>query len=420
MTCDERASVKKIKINEELVFRNGLKSSNKELRDSNEKLKNANLELNIRNQKIVEINEDLVKHLTSTEVPIIILDLSRRIKSFTPKAQNFMNLLPSDVGRPICFITPKITVENLDQEIQGVMKTLTIRESEVQDRENRWHKLQIRPYMTADSNLAGTIVSLLDIEELRDETKCANDLFLATLSHELRTPLTTLLLQAQLLLYVGSSDPRVIRAGVLIERAARSQAQVIDDLFDISKIVAGKFKMAHNIVSLNSVIQDALLAVAASAKIKSIIIESNLSKSAGEVSGDADRLQQIVWNLLVNAIKFGSEGDKVTIELNALDGFAQIKVSDHGIGIAPDFLPFIFSRFRQADQSFTRAYGGLGLGLALVQHLVEMHGGSIKAESSGIDKGALFTVLIPTIKAVQEKIIPALSSNFREFYEELH
>ena len=185
------------------------------------------------------------------------------------------------------------------------------------------------------------------------------------------------------------------RALETIERNARSQSQLIDDLLDVSRIITGKLNLDVRPVELAVIIEVAVESVRPAAATKEIRFEVTLDKTASQVSGDAARLQQVVWNLFTNAVKFTPEGGRVEVRLEQVDDYAEIIVSDSGQGINPQFLPFIFDRFRQADGSTTRKHGGLGLGLAIARHLIEMHGGTIKAHSDGIDRGATFSVRLP-------------------------
>jgi len=245
---------------------------------------------------------------------------------------------------------------------------------------------------------------LAQAHQAKEEAERANrakDQFLATLSHELRTPLSTMLMQAQLLLRRGADDARIKRAAETIERSTKMQAQLIDDLLDVSRIVTGKLRMRFETVHLPAVVQAALESVSAQAASKSITFEVALAESLGPVSGDPTRLQQIVWNLLSNAIKFTPDGQRVTVVLEPMNGHARLRVSDRGAGIEAESLSRIFDRFMQEDSSNTRMFGGLGLGLAIVRHLVELHGGTVQAESPGKDQGATFTVILPLMAAAQ-------------------
>lgn len=237
-------------------------------------------------------------------------------------------------------------------------------------------------------------------EELQQASH-AKDQFLATVSHELRTPLNAILGWARILRNVDLDETAATRALETIERNVKAQAQLIDDILDVSRIIVGKLRLNFHWVEVAPLIEAALDTVRPAAEIKGIELDSQLDVSAGMVSGDADRLQQIAWNLLSNAIKFTPKGGQVQVRLKRASSQLQIVVSDSGNGIAPEFLPHIFERFTQADSSTTRSHSGLGLGLAIVRHLVELHGGTIKAESQGVGHGAVFTVNLP-IRAIQQ------------------
>ena len=219
--------------------------------------------------------------------------------------------------------------------------------------------------------------------------------FLATISHELRTPLNAILGWARMLRSGQLSDDNAAKALDTIERNARAQAQLIDDLLDVSRIVTGKLRMDVRPTDPNSFIDAAVEAVRPAAEAKGVRIQKIVDTGAVSVTGDPVRLQQIVWNLLSNAIKFTPRNGRVQIRLERVDSHVEIVVNDTGQGIEADFLPHVFDRFRQADQRASRQHGGMGLGLAIVRHLVELHGGSVDARSPGEGQGATFTVLLP-------------------------
>jgi signal transduction histidine kinase/CheY-like chemotaxis protein len=232
----------------------------------------------------------------------------------------------------------------------------------------------------------------------RAEAEAANTLkdeFLATLSHELRTPLNAVLGWARMLKTSSLDEATAKRAIDVIERNANAQLQLIEDLLDVSRIVTGKLRLDVKPVSLPSIVEAAIDTLRPAADAKSIRLQPVLDPRAGPVSGDPDRLQQIVWNLLSNAVKFTPRGGRVQIRVERANSHVEIVVTDSGQGITPDVLPHVFDRFRQADSSSQRAYGGLGIGLALVKSLVELHGGSVRAASDGPDRGATFTVKLP-------------------------
>ncbi|MDZ7955791.1 ATP-binding protein [Nostoc sp. DedQUE09] len=249
---------------------------------------------------------------------------------------------------------------------------------------------------------------LQQTQTARAEAEQANrvkDEFLAVLSHELRTPLNPILGWTQLL-QGGKLDATRQREGLAaIERNAKLQTQLIEDLLDISRIIQGKLSLTAACVNLKFVITAAVETVRLAAEAKQIQIFLDLTTEIAPISGDAARLQQLVWNLLTNAVKFTPNGGRVMVELRQIDGLATIRVIDTGKGIDSQFLPHVFDYFRQADSSTTRKFGGLGLGLALVRQIVEMHGGIVKAQSLGEDQGATFTVQLPMI----QPIVPTLS-----------
>ncbi|WP_437499327.1 ATP-binding protein [Sorangium sp. So ce1099] len=221
------------------------------------------------------------------------------------------------------------------------------------------------------------------------------DEFLATLSHELRTPLNAILGWSELLLE-QSSDAAELRQGLeTIARNARAQAQLIEDLLDMNRIISGKVRLDVQRTDLAAVVEAAVDSVRPSVEAKGIRLRRIIDPLAGPVSGDPNRLQQVVWNLLSNAVKFTPRGGKIDVLLERVNSHIEITVHDSGVGIAPEFLSQIFERFRQADSSTTRRFGGLGLGLSIVKQLVELHGGTVHAESSGVGQGSTFVVCLP-------------------------
>jgi CheY-like chemotaxis protein len=221
------------------------------------------------------------------------------------------------------------------------------------------------------------------------------DEFLATVSHELRTPLNAILGWTQMLKTGNLGEVAKESALTTIERNARAQTQLIDDLLDVSRIITGKLRLDIRAVDLISVIMAAVDVVRPAAEAKELRLQTLLDPQAGPISGDSDRLQQIVWNLLSNAVKFTPKGGRVQIRLERINSHVEIVVSDTGIGIDEEFLPHVFDRFRQLDGSRTRRHGGLGLGLAIVRQLVELHGGTVLAENNREGQGSTFTVMLP-------------------------
>src|SRR6185295_8942448 len=236
-------------------------------------------------------------------------------------------------------------------------------------------------------------------QQARREAEHANNLkdeFLATVSHELKTPLTSILGWTQMLLSAELDEAKSTKALNIIERHSRLQVQLVNDLLDVSSIVAGKLRLDVSPVAPWPIIESAIETVRPAADAKRIRIRPNCISTVGLVMADPDRLHQIAWNLLSNAVKYTPQDGQVEVRLEAGDDEASITVTDTGIGITPQFLPYVFERFRQEDNHMTtRKYGGLGLGLAIVRNLVEMHGGAVSADSAGAGQGATFTVTLP-------------------------
>lgn len=291
---------------------------------------------------------------------------------------------------------------------------------------NRWYEVRAYPAAKGITIYFRNVTDRKRIEQEREQllqreqaaresAETANqikDEFLAVLSHELRTPLNPILGWSSLLQQRKLDAAKTTAAIATIERNARIQVQLIDDLLDISRILRGKMSLTIMPVDLSSAIAAALETVRLAAEAKSIEIQTIVSPGVGIAMGDAGRLPQVLWNLLSNAVKFTPQGGKVTVKLATEGNYAQIQVTDTGKGIQSNFLPYVFEHFRQEDGATTRKFGGLGLGLAIARQIIEMHGGKIAADSLGTGKGAKFTVQIPLVQLV-EPLIAAPSSAAR-------
>jgi PAS domain S-box-containing protein len=279
----------------------------------------------------------------------------------------------------------------------------------------RWFLTRAQPARDANGDVLRWVGSCTDIDEQRraaqerlellrrvqaahaaaEEANRLKDDFLATVSHELRTPLTAILGWLQLLRSGRLPEEKRARALETVERNARAQAQLIEDLLDISRIITGRLRLELGPLDMRAVVEAALESTRPLAEAKGVTLELEPGVESLSMRGDAGRLQQVVWNLLSNAIKFTPEGGRVTVQLCPLDGTVELRVTDTGVGISPRFLPHLFERFRQEDGSSRRAQGGLGLGLAIVHHLVGLHGGHISAHSPGEGLGTSFVVHLP-------------------------
>ena len=277
---------------------------------------------------------------------------------------------------------------------------------EVQSYEKNVYRPEHVTAMSMAANLTAVAIEnvrLLELErtarQAAEESNRLKDEFLATVSHELRTPLTAILGWSRLL-EGGTLDDSVTQQAVeVIWRNAKAQAQIVDDILDVSRIITGNLYLELQPLAVVPVVENAINVVRPTADAKGIKIERYFDSVPAMISGDANRLQQVIWNLLSNAVKFTDSGGRVRVKVTRIGGAVEISVSDTGQGISKEFLPYVFERFRQADSTTTRHHGGLGLGLAIARHLVEIHGGTVNAESAGEGGGATFTVRLPLIDA---------------------
>ena len=267
------------------------------------------------------------------------------------------------------------------------------------------HAAQLRASEEALRESESRLRRLVVLErEARAEAQAADrakDEFLATLSHELRTPLNAMLGWITILRSGKIRPDRRVDALEVIERNAKTQARLIEDLLDVSRIITGKVQLDLQPMPLGPVVQTVLESLRPGAEAKGVHLHATVQPGLPAIEGDSARLQQVLWNLVSNAIKFTPAGGHVTLTAMEDDGGVQLSVSDTGIGIEADFLPHVFERFRQADSSTTRTHGGVGLGLAIVRHLVQLHGGRISARSEGRDRGSVFVVWLPTAHVVK-------------------
>jgi two-component system CheB/CheR fusion protein len=532
--------------NEELQSLNEeLETAKEEVQATNEELATLNDELHDRNQELLRVNADVLNLLDAVEIPILMLDQDHRIRRFTRRASTFLGLTQADVGKRIGEIALPVQVPDLEPWIARALEESTLVEAEVHDGSDRWHRLQIRPRRGAGGQVDGAILSLVDIDELRNEvaiaqwardyarsiveavpvplivldaglrvlsanaayyglfaeepaetegraffelgagewdqselqravaaslgaegffkalelvrqvpgaanrvtsvsgrsiaspagepmillaiedvterrrderlraeslalaeeslrtaerTDRAKDHFLANLSHELRTPLTAILLHSQALQRSPLDAVASARAGAAIEMNTRRQAKLVEDLLDISRIAAGKLSLVLEEVDWRSLVLGVVETVMPAAAAKSVQLLATFDGEPPLCLGDPGRLQQVVANLLGNAVNFTPAQGRVDVRIDAVDGLARLVVTDTGRGIDQAFLPRVFERYAQEGSA---ASPGLGLGLSIARDLMELHGGSVSAESLGRDLGSTFTVMLP------RKVAPA-------------
>jgi two-component system CheB/CheR fusion protein len=395
--------------NEELQSTNEeLETSKEELQSVNEELGTVNDELQSRNAELGRLNSDLANILSSVTIPIVIVDLDLRIRRFTGIANRVLNVVPTDVGRSILDIRWKIVLEDIERVLLGVIRTLSPWEGDVQDQDGHWYSVRVLPYRSIDDKTDGAVMAFIDVDARRqlenemqkradefERVSAMKDEFLALLSHELRTPMSAMLGWAHLLRSGKLDRDQSAHAVEIIERNMVLQARLIEDLLDVSRIIAGKLRVERRPIALRDVVEEAVEALRPAASTKRVQLESALGSDPAWVLGDSLRLQQAAGNLLSNALKFTPAGGGIEVRLARADSHVELQVRDTGEGIAADLLPHLFERFRQGQSSIIRPYAGLGLGLALTRYLVEQHEGTVRAESPGPGQGATFSVILP-------------------------
>jgi PAS domain S-box-containing protein len=307
-------------------------------------------------------------------------DVSFRRGGGSVPTQVSLTLLPLDGAPVFCMIVTDLTERKRQEEERAQLEREQLARAAAEEA-NRTAQEEIERRKRVEE-------SLRQADRLKDE-------FLATLSHELRSPLNAIVAWSHILLEPGLDPATASRAAQAIARNARAQTQLVADILDVSRIVTGKFHMSLGPVRLSDVIESAADSVRPAARARDIRLELAIDPAVGPVSGDASRLQQVIWNLLSNAMKFAPAGGRVQVRLENAGSCIELSVTDDGPGIDPAFLPYVFDRFRQADSSSTRRHAGLGLGLAIVRHLVELHGGTVEARNREDRPGAVLIVRLP-------------------------
>jgi PAS domain S-box-containing protein len=359
---------------------------------------------------------------------IISKDLSGIVQSWNAAAERIFGYAADEmIGRPILAIIPADRQHEEPEILERLKRGERVDHFETVRRRKDGRLIHvsvtISPVRDATGQVIGASKIARDITELKqmiaererllrseqearkeaERVSRLKDEFLATLSHELRTPLNAILGWASLLKARPASAAELTEGLETIVRNARAQTQLIEELLDVSRIITGKLRLDVQSVDLERVIGDGIDSVRPAADGKGIRLLKILDPAAGHVRGDPARLQQVIWNLLTNAIKFTPKGGQVHVMLQRVRSHVEIIVADTGEGIPPEFLPDVFNRFSQADASTTRRHGGLGLGLAIVRHITELHGGTVSAASPGVGKGATFTVFLPLTAVHDER-----------------
>lgn len=355
----------------------------------------------------------LARVVESSDDAIISKDLNSIITSWNPAASRMFGYSEKEaLGQSIRILIPQELQSEEDMVLAKIRAGERVDHYEtVRQRKDgtRLHvSLTVSPIRDADGTIVGASKIARDVTErvrlaeenerlfnIAREANRMKDEFLAVLSHELRTPLNAIVGYARLLRGGVISEEKAARGLETLERNATWLSQIIEDVLDVSRIVSGKLRLDVQPVELPVIVDNAVATIQPAADAKNIRLQTTIDPNCGPVSGDPDRLQQVVWNLVSNAVKFTPKGGRIQVRLERVNSHVEITVSDTGAGIDADFVPYVFERFRQAESGTTRKTGGLGLGLAIVRHIVEMHGGSVHAASAGPGQGATFTVRLP-------------------------
>jgi chemotaxis methyl-accepting protein methylase/signal transduction histidine kinase/chemotaxis response regulator CheB len=405
-------------VNEEMQSTNEeLETAKEELQSLNEELSTVNARLTDKVNELDHINADLRNLFDSTQIATIFLDRHLIVRSFTPAIATLYNLIPSDEGRPLTDIVSRLHYSGLREDVERVLETLRPLERRIAREDRSSHYvMRIMPYRGPDSVVDGAVVTFIDVtsivqaEATLREADVRKDVFLATLSHELRNPLAPIRNAAQLLKAKNLDPAQLETAQSIITRQVTHMSSLLDDLLDVSRITRGSFVLKRAYVDLNDIFDAAAEAVQplVDAKRHTLRVERGAEPLTLEV--DSVRLTQVVSNLLTNAAKYTPAGGQVTVGSRRESARLIIFVKDNGIGLAPDALAQVFTMFTPVDSDVGRSEGGLGIGLALVKGLVELHGGRIEAVSAGPGKGSEFIVSLPASVVVDPALVKEQAS----------
>ncbi|OWQ90337.1 histidine kinase [Roseateles aquatilis] len=412
------ANEEMLSTNEELQSANEeLQSAKQELESANQELLSLNDELKSRNDELDRVNDDLSNLVEGIPLPVVLLDRQLRLRHASPQAAQLFGLGPEAIGEPLGQVSGRFSVGHLEHMVQAAVQGLVAVEHEVQDTEQRWWIINVRAYRTADDRIDGAVIAFQDIHELKcalgqaqhargdaERANTAKDDFLGMVSHELRAPLNVIAGWASVLKQAQErgtlADATAARAIATILRHCQTQAQLIDDLLDVSRIASGHLALEMRPLDLAGCVRTVTEGLQPAAEAKGLALRTTGLQQTHRIQGDARRVQQIIANLVGNSIKFTPAGGRVAVSLDRIGPMIELSVVDTGIGVAPDLLPRLFDRFTQADISRTREYGGLGLGLSIVRHLVLAHGGTVVAHSDGEGRGTRLTIRFPAVELV--------------------
>lgn len=400
--ADEKAELMHLRTQQN-ALEEKIKILTEELATKNKELNKANRELyslkkvNAQQRKAVKLTNDIDNMLASIEIGAVLLDRELRIRRVTPESFESLNLLPRDVGRRIENFNHAIEYPDMIDDLSQVLAKGISMEREVRDYRGRWYFIRVLPYRF-EGKVAGVILSLVDITRRRraeDRVQAEmrrRDEFLAMLSHELRNPLAAIVNATHTLRYLGHSTTPWAD---IIDRQSAHMARLLDDLLDVSRIAQNKFKLRRSIFDLRSLVSGALQTVEPLMVKRRVCLTIEQANEPLWVNADSTRIEQVLVNLLNNAIKFNHVQGQVWLNLESDKRKILIRIRDNGLGIPSGLLESIFDLFVQGDQNIDRAEGGMGVGLTLARHIVQLHDGTITAYSEGLGYGAEFLISFP-------------------------
>jgi len=402
--------------NEEMQSANEeLQSAKQELESTNQELNSLNEEMKVRNDQLAVANDDLSNLVEGLPLAVVLLDRQLRLRHFTPQAAELFGLQPDGVGKAMPALNDRFAIADIERMVDVAVKGLAATTVEYQDARGRWWLVNVRAYRTSDDRIDGAVIVFEDIDGLKsavsradtaraeaEKANSAKDEFLALVSHELRAPLHVIsgwasVLDRTLPHNPDGAESTERKAITTILRQCRAQAQLIDDLLDASRITSGRFVIDKHPVDLGESVAAVLESMQPTAKARELMLTGSGLRMGHMLNGDSRRLQQIVSNVVGNALKFTPQGGRIEVALTRFGGLLELSVTDSGIGVAPEHLGLIFDRFMQANMGRTREQGGLGLGLSIVKHLVQAHGGTVTALSDGLGKGLRMIMRFPAL-----------------------
>ena len=375
-----------------------------------ERLNAASRELETRSAETNRLTADLLNVLMSVDIAIVILDMKQRVRRVSPRARSALGLSPSDIGRPFAELRASTWLPDIDALVNDVLANRAIEEHELQDREGRWYRMQIRPYSTLDGGIDGAVVSLIDIDALKREISRSrlaqvqaerqsgsHASLLSSISHALRPPISVVRLQLEALRRCeqegGEPGPLIER----IEQAALRQTTLLDQLADAERLLDGTFDLPLQPFISRQYVRDAVQRFEAKAAALGIRLEVDLAEETPPTWGDPERFGQAVSSLLLNALEVTPRGGLISVRLRCADGVASLNVADTGVGIEASLLPHMFELPGPRQGGGPSGRNGIGVALAIVRHVMKSSGGSVSVQSEGIGRGACFTLTWPLV-----------------------